>query len=150
VLFRFAHSPFELKEKAMIRIFQSASLFVAAFALAALAVLHTARAESDHVVYAFCANTSCTDGQYPVGVLKTDSHNNFYGTTFAGGNTTACPANSSSPAGCGTVFELPSGGGEKVFYIFKGGSDGYGPWGEMSWDSKGNLYGKIASKREPS
>jgi uncharacterized repeat protein (TIGR03803 family) len=50
-------------------------------------------------------------------------------------------------AGCGTVYELspPAKNGdpwtETLLYSFKSGNDGYFPWGVLTFDAKGNLYG---------
>jgi uncharacterized repeat protein (TIGR03803 family) len=70
------------------------------------------------------------------------SAGNLFGTTQAGGNG-ACPG-----GGCGTVFELtPTRGGgwtEKVLHSFNG-KDGYLPWGGLTFDAAGNLYGTTAN-----
>ena len=80
------------------------------------------------------------DGAYPLDGLIADSAGNFYGTTSAGGSTTAC-----SGAGCGTVFKLtPTGGGnytESPIYRFQGTSDGENPNAGVAIDTAGNLYG---------
>ena len=80
------------------------------------------------------------DGAYPVDGLIADSAGNFYGTTTAGGSTTAC-----SGGGCGTVFKLaPTGGGnytEAPIYSFHGTSDGENPNAGVAMDAAGNLYG---------
>ena len=60
----------------------------------------------------------------------------FYGTTFAGGNTPS--------GGLGTVFEISSAGKEKVLYSFQGGNDGLAPQAGLIVDSVGNLYGDTA------
>ena len=55
-----------------------------------------------YVIYSFCYEFDCTDGQYPTGGLAIDSSGNLYGTTDRGGTNAF-----------GTVFELgpepPSG-----------------------------------------
>lgn len=51
----------------------------------------------------------------------------LYGTTvFGGGAGTECGGR-----GCGTVFSLTSGGVHKVIYAFKGGTDGFFPYGGL-------------------
>ncbi|HEX4861110.1 MAG TPA: choice-of-anchor tandem repeat GloVer-containing protein [Rhizomicrobium sp.] len=50
---------------------------------------------TEQVIYSFCAQTSCADGQHPNNVIR-DSSGNLYGMTTDGG----------SPFGGGVVFEL--------------------------------------------
>jgi uncharacterized repeat protein (TIGR03803 family) len=92
----------------------------------------------EQVLYSFTANG--TDGQYPVAGLILDAVGNLYGTTFEGGNRSAGCGN----FGCGTVFELAHGTGgtwaEKILYSFSG-TDGGSPWGSLTLDAAGNLYG---------
>ncbi len=84
-----------------------------------------------------------TDGQTPTGNLIIDNAGNLYGTTVYGGTGTC----GSSPAGCGTVFELiPGSGGtwtEKRLHSFTG-SDGDYPQSGVIMDASGNLYGAAA------
>lgn len=92
---------------------------------------------TENVLYNFAG---LTDGGAPVGGLTFDSAGNLYGTTYRYGNPTY--------AG-GTVFELspPSAtGGDwtyTVLYTFgdSGSSDGLYPWGNLVFDSAGNLFG---------
>ena len=76
-----------------------------------------------------------TDGAGPFGALHGDASGDFFGVTAAGGNKLACNR------GCGTVFEITSGGSEKLLYAFSGGNDGLSPDGTLAADSSGNLYG---------
>ena len=75
-----------------------------------------------------------TDGANPEGTLIFDGVGNLYGTTSQGG------AHFSN----GTVFELSPGANgswtETVLFSFSG-SDGSQPFGGLSFDAKGNLYG---------
>lgn len=79
---------------------------------------------------------SPTDGATPYAAVVFDSFGNLYGTTTAGGS-----------AGYGTVFELsPNSDGtwtETVLYQFQGfqGNDGDYPYGPVTLDSSGALYG---------
>ena len=79
-----------------------------------------------------------SDGSDPYGAtLVFDQAGNIYGTTFAGGRGTCS-------GGCGVVYKLtPAGSGwtESVLYAFNGGTDGASPWGGVTLDQAGNLYG---------
>ncbi len=105
---------------------------------------------TETVLYSFCSQTDCTDGDGPNAGLIFDAAGNLYGTTWAGGTGSGqfCTA-FGSDVGCGTVFELtPIGGGnwaETVLYSFcpQGGrcTDGEEPNGSLIFDAAGNLYG---------
>jgi len=85
----------------------------------------------ESVLYSFCSQPSCTDGKYPAAPLLQDKNGNLYSTTGEGGT-----------SNMGTVFELPTGGEEKVLWSFTGPPDGRGPsQGALVQDKKGNLYG---------
>ena len=56
-------------------------------------------AGKETVLYSFCAQNNCTDGNQPSAVLVFDQKGNLYGTTYYGGLTTCT-------IGCGTVFKL--------------------------------------------
>jgi len=75
------------------------------------------------------------DGAYPVAGLVLDAAGNLYGTTFQGGNASACYS-----AGCGVVFKLDSSGNETVLYSFTGSTDGANPEAGVVLDAPGNLY----------
>ena len=98
---------------------------------------------TESVLYSFCAQANCADGQAPEGALIFDSLGNLYGTTFSGGAYKH-----------GTVYELspsPSGWTETVLYSFcaEGGTCGQGVWGYFDqapqagvvMDKAGNLFG---------
>lgn len=74
------------------------------------------------------------DGALPYAGMVVDAAGNLYGTTLQGGT-----------SGNGTVFELmPHPGGswsESVLYSFQGGADGAQPYGGVTLDASGNLYG---------
>jgi uncharacterized repeat protein (TIGR03803 family) len=71
-----------------------------------------------------------TDGANPKARLILDLGGNLYSTTFAGGS-----------AGYGTVFTLDTTNTETVLYNFTGGADGGNPYGGVTRDSDGVLYG---------
>jgi hypothetical protein len=82
------------------------------------------------------------DGELPYGPLV-EHNGSFYGITIAGG----VPGCGGSQIGCGSVYQLtpPSSEGgawtETTIYAFQGSPDGQNPWGPLSFDSNGNLYG---------
>ena len=93
-------------------------------------------AGTETVLYNFCSQPNCADGNTPYTGLIFDAAGNLYGTTSEGG--TGC-----YPVGCGAVFQLtPTGGGgwtEAVLHSFNH-TDGEEPWG-LIFDTAGNLYG---------
>jgi uncharacterized repeat protein (TIGR03803 family) len=77
--------------------------------------------------------TGGRDGGYPEGRLTLDQAGNIYGTTALGGTYQY-----------GTVFRLTLAQGvwkETVLHNFANGADGQGPYGGLTLDSSGNLYG---------
>lgn len=101
-----------------------ALLITAAFAVASCA------ADNESVVYNF---TGGNDGGQPAAQLIFDSSGNMYGTTVVGGL-----------FGCGTVFELSFSGSQwnqTVLYSFDCFNTGKNPYGGVTLDSSGNLYG---------
>jgi uncharacterized repeat protein (TIGR03803 family) len=75
------------------------------------------------------------DGASPTDSLTQDAAGNLYGTTTSGGSL------SCKHAGCGTVFKVDPSGNETVLYSFGPGIFGVGPWGGVTLDAAGNLYG---------
>ena len=78
-------------------------------------------------LYAFSGSN---DGSDPEGGLVMDGQGNLYGTTYYGG-----------ASFYGTVFELTPAGTETVLFSFPGGSGGANPYGNLTRDADGNLYG---------
>ena len=77
------------------------------------------------------------DGGYPGIGLALDGLGNLYGTTYVGGT-----------YGGGTVFELTRSGSswtQTILYSFQDGDDGHGPWGGVTRDRAGNLFGSTWS-----
>ena len=99
---------------------------------------------TETVLYVFKGNAS-NDGASPFGGLVMDSAGNLYGTTAYGG-TGDCVL-LGSKLGCGAVYELSppteKGGAwtETVLYNFPSAEQGYVPWGDLVFDTAGNLYG---------
>jgi uncharacterized repeat protein (TIGR03803 family) len=84
-------------------------------------------------LYAFCAQTNCTDGQGPRAALIQATNGAFYGTTPDGG------AN-----GYGEVFKITSSGTFTVVHSFDK-TDGYGPTAPLTQASNGTIYGTTSS-----
>jgi len=99
---------------------------------------------TESIVFTFKGEDE-NDASAPTGGLIIDGAGNLYGVTAYGG-TGDCVL-LGVKAGCGTVYELspPATQGdpwtETLLYSFKSGKDGYFPWGTLTFDSKGNLYG---------
>jgi uncharacterized repeat protein (TIGR03803 family) len=93
---------------------------------------------SENVLYSFCT-TNCRDGAAPVGKLIADAAGNLYGTASEAGKFCNFTVN------CGTVFELPAGGGElRVLHSFCtqfNCRDGKTPVAGLVMDAAGNMYG---------
>jgi uncharacterized repeat protein (TIGR03803 family) len=88
-------------------------------------------------LYVFCQLSQCADGWDPLsGPLVLDSAGNIYGTAHLGGNPPAC-----NRVGCGVVFKLDASGHLTLLHTFTGGADGANPWGGLTMDGAGNLYG---------
>jgi uncharacterized repeat protein (TIGR03803 family) len=99
---------------------------------------------TENILYVF-KGVNSNDGNTPVGGVIFDQAGNLYGTTAYGG-TGNCML-FGSRVGCGTVYEMtpPKQKGaawtEIVLHSFQSGKDGYFPWGDLTFDSAGNLYG---------
>jgi uncharacterized repeat protein (TIGR03803 family) len=93
---------------------------------------------SESTLYRFCHLENCRDGGQPFGALTLDAAGNLYGTTEDLG-----------AYGYGNVFELtPTTKGpwnERVLHQFTGGDDGANPYGGVTFDSTGKLYGTTYS-----
>lgn len=94
-------------------------------------------------VYTFCAQSDCTDGLSPNGVvLGTDG--NFYGTTEQGGSNSNIDCNGERVGSCGTVFKLTPGGELTTLYNFcklANCADGSLPVNGLVQGTDGNFYG---------
>jgi uncharacterized repeat protein (TIGR03803 family) len=86
---------------------------------------------TESIVYNFCPQSGCTDGNEPFAGVTRDSAGNLYGTTLLGG-----------ASGVGTVFKLTPDGTESVVHSFVySDRDGSYPASNLTRDSSGNLYG---------
>jgi len=85
------------------------------------------------------------DGEFPQGGVIADAAGNIYGTTGYGGAGDCVLLG--IKGGCGTVYEFSppqkKGGAwtYAILYSFKGGKDGYNPYGDLVFDNAGNIYG---------
>jgi uncharacterized repeat protein (TIGR03803 family) len=83
----------------------------------------------ENVLYSFCSQQNCADGQAPEGELFAEN-GVLYGTTDVGG-----------AYGLGVVYSIdPGTGAEQTLHSFSGGGDGSYPRGAMI-DVNGTLYG---------
>src|SRR5271169_1914955 len=85
------------------------------------------------ILYSFCTQTGCTDGDGPYGGLVQATNGNLYGTTPSGG------AN-----GAGTVFEITPAGQLTTLYSFcsqTNCTDGIQPYAGLVQATNGNFYG---------
>jgi uncharacterized repeat protein (TIGR03803 family) len=99
--------------------------------LATMALLLNAAWASTSVVFSFAGEEG---GEYPSTELVMDSAGSLYGTSVLGGD-----------FGGGTVFQLTKSGDtwtHTVLHSFRGGvNDGAQPYGGVTLDADGNLYG---------
>ena len=87
-------------------------------------------------VYAFKGQP---DAAFPYGGLIADADGNLYGTTYFGGK-----------SGLGAVYRLErTSHKERVFYSFKGGTDGSNSTATLVFDKAGNLYGTTSTGGNP-
>ena len=87
------------------------------------------------MLYSFCAQSGCSDGQSPNGLVQ-DTNGNLYGTTGAGGAGAAPDS--------GTIFKITPGGTLTTLYTFcsqSGCPDGRYPSGVLVQATSGDLFG---------
>jgi uncharacterized repeat protein (TIGR03803 family) len=88
-------------------------------------------------LYRFCAQTNCTDGSEPAGLVQ-GTDGNFYGVTIAGG------AVGCFTYGCGTIFKITPEGTLTTLYTFctqANCPDGWSPVGGLVQATDGRFYG---------
>lgn len=78
--------------------------------------------------------TGGSDGRDPSGGVTFDSSGNMYGTSIGG-----------ESAGWGAVWEYSASGNFSVLHAFTGGTDGGYPYGSVTFDSHGNMFGTASS-----
>lgn len=84
-------------------------------------------------LYSFCAQTNCSDGSNPNGLMQ-GTDGNLYGTTSTGGLS----------GNWGTIFEVTSAGTLTTLHQFCSQTnceDGAGPQGGLTQATDGNFYG---------
>jgi uncharacterized repeat protein (TIGR03803 family) len=91
------------------------------------------------VLYSFCPQSGCTDGDSPTAALVQATDGNFYGTTVVGGANQAC----NDGFGCGTVFQMTPSGTLTTLHSFDN-TDGPFPEAALIQDTSGTLYGTTA------
>lgn len=86
-----------------------------------------------NVLYSFCAQANCSDGNNPDGGLTLRPDGHFIGTTLTGGS-----------YGYGTIFDVTQTGDYHVLYNFTGGTDGAFPSAAPILGPDGSYYGTTA------
>jgi len=90
------------------------------------------------LVYSFCSQSGCPDGQYPRSGLMLGADGSLYGTTSAGGLSQFCTL------GCGTIFKITPAGALTTLYEFcadGGCPDGQFPEAALVQAANGVIYG---------
>jgi hypothetical protein len=96
------------------------------------------------VVYSFCRQANCADGDSPSGALVQGTNGSFYGAAAFGGTSSYCQDEFQSGDGCGTIFEITPTGKLRTLYNFcalKKCADGALPNGSLVLGANGNFYG---------
>jgi uncharacterized repeat protein (TIGR03803 family) len=90
------------------------------------------------MIYSFCSQTNCTDGNYPTGGLIQGADKYLYGTTFDGGQGDAQYCDGA----CGTVFKISLDGTFTSIHRFTGYNlEGSSPNAALVQAKNGNFYG---------
>ncbi len=94
------------------------------------------------LLYSFCSETNCSDGDSPGLTLVQASNGNFYGTTFCGG--VGSQGENCNEAGSGTLFQITPAGKLTTFHSFcseTNCADGGEPSTGLVIGPNGSLYG---------
>jgi uncharacterized repeat protein (TIGR03803 family) len=103
---------------------------------------------TESVLYNFCSQKKCADGENPFGLVQ-DSSGTLFGTTGRGGRT--CRIANLQNITCGLAYQLSSNGDawqETVLHTFcslKDCKDGALPQAPLLLDSAGNLFGSTVA-----
>jgi uncharacterized repeat protein (TIGR03803 family) len=99
-------------------------------------VFKLVRKGSGWVLISLYGFTGGNDGAFPQARVTIRPNNSFYSTTAQGG-AAGCDS------GCGTVFNLRPANArtETVLHQFGTGADGFFPYGDLTFDQAGNIYG---------
>jgi uncharacterized repeat protein (TIGR03803 family) len=103
---------------------------------------------TESVLYSFCPETNCRDGDGPTAELVADAGGNLYGTTYYGGRD--CPFDVTVIFQCGVLFKLAPNGAdwtETVLHTFcqqDTCKDGGHPDTALTMDASGTLFGTTA------
>lgn len=89
-------------------------------------------------LHIFCSESGCTDGSQPYAGLVQGTDGNLFGTTYSGGTSDSCSG------GCGTIFQVTTGGTLTTVYGFTG-STGSEPFGGLIQDTDGSFYGTASA-----
>jgi uncharacterized repeat protein (TIGR03803 family) len=96
------------------------------------------------ILYNFCSQTNCVDGQDPSALIQ-GTDGNFYGTTLVGGANSN--ANICGNLGCGTLFQITPSGQFTTIYNFCSQTncvDGSRPASGLMQATNGTFYGTTA------
>ncbi len=108
-----------------LRFFRLVLRLFAALALIVI-VAQAARAQTETVLYSFCAQSGCP--ALPDGGVIADPEGNLYGVTYSGGIN-------------GSVFKLTPTGELSVLDSFDDSHQGVAPEGQLAFDKQGDVYG---------
>jgi uncharacterized repeat protein (TIGR03803 family) len=104
--------------------------------LALTALVAGANAATFKSLYSFQGGS---DGAYPSSALIPDGQGGYLGTTPIGGGT-GCGSN-----GCGTIYDVTSGGTVTIAYAFAGGADGSAPYASLLPQKDGSYLGTTSA-----
>jgi uncharacterized repeat protein (TIGR03803 family) len=85
-----------------------------------------------------------TDGANPNGAIIQATDGLFYGTTWYGGNMSACP-----DSGCGTIYRMTARGAVRTLHSFQN-TDGAVPFAGLLQATNGVFYGNTNAGGDPS